>query len=203
MSGKVAWGVMTVFAILIALYALTVALVPGLRPPFVAELFGKNSLGTLGHTAIGGLALGCGAFQFSGRLRTERAAVHRTLGKIYVVAVIVSGTSALMLAPSSTGGPPAHFGFAFLGVLWVTTAVVAYVRVRGRDYQAHREWMIRSYSLCLAAVMLRLYLPAAQMMGFRFEDAYPVIAWICWVPNLVIAEWFFVRSRFFSLEGAA
>jgi hypothetical protein len=61
--------------------------------------------------------------------------------------------------------------------------------------------MIRSYSLCLAAVMLRLYLPAAQTMGFQFEDAYPVIAWICWVPNLVVAEWFFVRSRFVPLEG--
>lgn len=202
MSGKVAWGVMVVFAALIALYALTVALVPGMRPPFVAELFGKNALGTLGHTAVGGLALACGALQFSNRIRIERAAVHRTLGTIYVVAVVVSGVSALVLAPSSTGGPPAHFGFALLGLLWVTTTVVAYVRVRGRDYTAHREWMIRSYSLCLAAVMLRLYLPAAQMMGFQFEDAYPVIAWICWVPNLIVAEWFFVRSGFVPVEGA-
>ena len=24
--------------------------------------------------------------------------------------------------------------------------------------------------------------------------AYPVIAWLCWIPNLLIAEWF-VRSR--------
>lgn len=203
MARKVWWGIMTVFAVLIALYALTVALVPGLRPPFVVELFGKNALGTLGHTAVGAIALGCGAFQFSKRLRTEKAVVHRTLGKIYVVAVIVSGASALVLAPSSTGGPPAHFGFALLGVFWITTAVVAYARVRVRDYQAHREWMIRSYSLCLAAVMLRLYLPAAQMMGFQFEDAYPVIAWICWVPNLVVAEWFFVRGPFVSLEEAA
>ena len=202
MAWKIWWGVMTVLAVLIALYALTVAAVPDLRPPFVAELFAKNALGTLGHTAVGGLALACGAFQFSNRLRIERAAVHRTLGKIYVVAVIVSGMSALVLAPSSTGGPPAHFGFALLGVLWVTTAVIAYARVRGRDYPAHRQWMIRSYSLCLAAVTLRIYLPAAQMMGFQFEDAYPVIAWMCWVPNLVVAEWFFVHSRFVSLEGA-
>lgn len=203
MAGKIWWGIMTVFAVLIALYALTVALVPGLRPPFVAELFGKNALGTLGHTAVGGLALACGAFQFSTRLRTERVAVHRTLGTIYVVAVVVSGTSALVLAPSSTGGPPAHFGFALLGVLWVTTAVVAYARARAGKHRAHREWMIRSYALCLAAVMLRLYLPAAQIMGFQFEDAYPVIAWMCWVPNLVVAEWFFVRSRFAPLERAA
>lgn len=201
MVRKIWWGTMTAFAVLIALYALTVALVPGLRPPFVAELFGKNALGTLGHTAVGGLALASGAFQLNSRIRIERPNVHRLLGKVYVVAVLVSGTGALVLAPSSTGGPPAHVGFGLLGVLWLTTATVAYASVRKRNYRAHRDWMIRSYALCLAAVMLRLYLPAAQMMGFRFEDAYPVIAWLCWVPNLVVAEWFFVRSRLLPVEG--
>jgi hypothetical protein len=60
--------------------------------------------------------------------------------------------------------------------------------------------MIRSFALTLAAVTLRLYLPAAIVMGkFQlipddFVSSYQVIAWIAWVPNLVIAEiWIAMR----------
>lgn len=49
--------------------------------------------------------------------------------------------------------------------------------------------MIRSYTLCLAAVTLRVYLPIAEAAGIPFESAYPAITWLCWVPNLVAAEW--------------
>lgn len=39
-----------------------------------------------------------------------------------------------------------------------------------------------------AAVMLRIYLPVSMAGGVPFESAYPVIAWLCWVPNLVVVE---------------
>jgi hypothetical protein len=77
---------------------------------------------------------------------------------------------------------------------------MAYACVRSANFGLHREWMIRSYALCLAAVTLRLYLPLAALGGIPFEEAYPAIAWLCWVPNLVAAEWFFVRGSFVSLE---
>jgi len=43
--------------------------------------------------------------------------------------------------------------------------------------------------------MLRLYLPASIAAGAEFERAYALIAWVCWVPNLWVAEWLFNRSR--------
>src|SRR5260370_20371385 len=55
--------------------------------------------------------------------------------------------------------------------------------------------MIRSYALTLAAVTLRIYLPASQIAGIPFPDAYQTISWLCWVPNLVVAEWWILRSR--------
>jgi hypothetical protein len=95
---------------------------------------------------------------------------------------------------------PAHWGFGLLAVLWLVTSLLALVRVRSRDFAAHREWMIRSYALCLAAVMLRIYMPLSAVAGIPFEDAYPAVAWLCWVPNLIVAEWFFVRSSFAPLK---
>ena len=56
--------------------------------------------------------------------------------------------------------------------------------------------MIRSYALTLAAVTLRIYIPIGQLAGFAYEPAYQTIAWLCWVPNLVIAEWVIIDPVF-------
>ena len=126
--------------------------------------------------------------------------MHRGLGLVYVVAVLLSGVSAVAMAPTSSGGMAGHFGFGMLGVLWLTSTIVAYRTVRSGDFEGHRAWMIRSYALCLAAVTLRIYLPLSFVAGIPFPDAYPAIAWLCWVPNLVVAEWFVVRSSLAPLE---
>jgi hypothetical protein len=55
--------------------------------------------------------------------------------------------------------------------------------------------MIRSYALTLAAMMLRLYVPSAVVAGIPFESAYPLISWLCWVPNLIVAEWYVATLR--------
>ena len=62
--------------------------------------------------------------------------------------------------------------------------------------------MIRSYALCLAAVMLRVYLPLFGVLGVPFESSYPAISWLCWVPNLIVAEWWIINSSIAPLEPA-
>jgi hypothetical protein len=57
--------------------------------------------------------------------------------------------------------------------------------------------MTRNYALAFAAVTLRLYVPLSIAAGGEFEQVYAPIAWLCWVPNLLAAE-FLVRR----LEGA-
>ena len=201
MSRKVAWVTMSILAVLVALYALSAALVPPLRGGFVVDLVAKGPARAVAHMMLGGLALGFGAFQFSNRIRIERPRLHRRLGMVYVLTVTVSGTAALLMAPFSDGGLTGHYGFGMLAVLWLTTTGMAYAKVRAHDYEAHREWMIRSYALCLAAVTLRVYLPVSAIAGIPFDEAYPVISWLCWVPNIIVAEWLFVRSSFVSLEA--
>src|SRR5690606_4566607 len=44
------------------------------------------------------------------------------------------------------------------------------------------------FALTLAAVTLRICLPASMLAGLPYEAAYRAIAWLCWVPNLVAAR---------------
>ena len=53
--------------------------------------------------------------------------------------------------------------------------------------------MVRNFSLTFAAVTLRVYLGLFFVAGVPFELFYPFVAWLAWVPNLLIAEWLFNR----------
>jgi uncharacterized membrane protein len=190
----VIWLAMTLTAIAVAGYAGTLLLAPELRPPFAAALLAQRPIAGFVHLAGGAIALVAGALQLSSRLRARFIDAHRWSGRLYLLAVMTGGVAALALAQHSSGGIAAQLGFGLLAVLWMGSAIAAYRHVRQGNIGQHRRWMLRSYALTFAAVTLRLYLPASQIAGFPMAIAYPVIAWLCWVPNLLAAEWY-VRSQ--------
>jgi len=148
------------------------------------------------HVFAAAVALTLGPFQFSAALRARHPALHRWLGRLYLgVGVLIGGLAGLYMAAHAFGGAVARLGFASLALIWLYTGLRAYVAIRARDIAAHRRWMVRNFALTFAAVTLRLWLPASVASGVVFELAYPVIAWLCWVPNLVIAEVAFNRTR--------
>ena len=55
--------------------------------------------------------------------------------------------------------------------------------------------MVSNFALTFATVTLRLWMPACMVLGIPFENAYPVIAWVCWISNLVLAEFAFNTAR--------
>jgi uncharacterized membrane protein len=204
MGARVKWGLMAALAFIVVGYAVGLLFMPGLRPSFLRERIAEAPLAVFGHIAASAVALALGPLQLSTRLRSRRLEVHRWLGRLYIVSVVVGGVSAIALATMSMGGVPAHVGFGLLGVLWVFTAVLAYQRIRVYDIADHRRWMIRSYSLAFAAVMLRIYLPlAVAVLRIPFDQAYPTIAWLCWVPNIIVADWWLLRRTPVSVQVPA
>lgn len=146
------------------------------------------------HILFGGVALLTGWTQFSARLRSRAIQLHRTLGKVYVSVCLLSGIAGLYLAWFATGGIVAGLGFGGLAVSWLTTTTLAFLSIRQRRIETHQDWMTRSYALTFAAVTLRLWLPLSQLLHIEFNTAYVVISWLCWVPNLAVAEWL-IRNR--------
>ena len=191
------WLLMMLLASAIALLSLRYFI---LRPEVAAggplgDKFAAHFPVFLTHVAGGILALLLGPWQFWGGLRNRYLSLHRWLGRLYLLAILFGGVAGLYLAVMAFGGLPAQFGFSSLDVLWLATATMAYLRVRQGDLDAHREWMIRNYALTFAAVTLRLWIPLLLSTGLAFEMAYPIIAWLCWVPNLLAAELYIGSAR--------
>jgi hypothetical protein len=147
------------------------------------------------HVSIAPIALAIGVFQFMPNLRAKRPAVHRLNGRAYAVCVLVSGLAGFWLALHAPGGMISGVGFAALAVLWVGFTAKAVWHAMHRQIAIHRDWMIRSFALTFAGVTLRLYLAGFMVSGTGYLDASPWLAWMCWVPNLIFAEWWIARSR--------
>lgn len=140
------------------------------------------------HAGAASTALMLGAMQLSSVVRQRWPGLHRANGRLYVMGCLAGGVSALVLAAGVSTGPVAASGFGTLGALWLYTTMQGWRSARARDFPRHRTWMIRSYALTFAAVTLRIYVPLSQALGLDFASAYRCIAWLAWVPNLVVAE---------------
>ncbi len=160
------------------------------------------------HVVAGGLALLASPWQFAARLRERRPGLHRWLGRVSLVAIALGALAGLVIAPVNRAGIGGFFGFGMLAVLWGYSALRSYRAVRAGDLATHQAWAIRTFALTYAAVMLRLWLgvligvqvPFASMpvgpdtAEVLFTRAYAAVPFLCWVPNMMLAEWL-IRRR--------
>lgn len=145
------------------------------------------------HAGFAATALLIGAVQFSKALRQRKPWIHRWVGRVYVASCLIGATAGLVLAIGSSSGAIASAGFGGLAIAWIVTNVLGWHNAREWHFAAHRRWMIRSWALTLSAVTLRLYIPLAEVADLPELPAYQAIAFLCWVPNLIVAE-IFLRS---------
>ena len=187
---------MFVLALAVAAYAvLAYGLLPlgKLMGPEMRANFVAHSVGIYTHVFAAAIALALGPLQFAGRLRRRVPRLHRMSGRVYLAGVATGGLAGLYMSAFAYGGLVAKLGFAGLALAWLYTGFRGYRAIRGGDVAGHRRWITRNFALTLAAVTLRILLPASQVSGIHFDVAYPAIAWLCWIPNLLLAEWAFVR----------
>lgn len=189
------WMIMLILGIYVASLAVTGIVAPASRTDEMASVFTRAPVAALLHLGGGSLALVLGAFQVNRSFRERRRTLHRRLGALYLFGVVAAGFAGLPLAAGSAGGKVAHIGFGACALCWLGTTLMGAWTIWSRDFGAHERWMLRSYAVTLAAVMLRIYLPLAQAAGVPFETAYPIIAWLSWLPNLLVVEsWLVPRA---------
>jgi hypothetical protein len=152
------------------------------------------------HVCTSIFVLFLGIFQFIKRLVYGWPRLHRLIGMSYVVIVcLLSGPSGLIMGYYANGGLYARISFVTLSILWMGFTGYAYILATRRDIITHQAYMLRSYALTLSAVTLRSYAFILPMfVHMRGRDEYILIAWLSWIPNLIIAE-LLIRKKWMSL----
>ncbi len=145
-----------------------------------------NPILVYAHFIGGGLALSVGALQLWSK-RPSR--LHRWLGRVYCLCVLVGAIGGGYLSFYSYLGPTTGLGFFIADVLWLYTTYIALRFALARQFDAHRRWILRSFALSCAAISLRVLLPALSLV-FSFETSYALVAWLCWSLNLVLVEFY-------------
>ena len=167
-------------------------------PPNIRD--NSAGLATLVVHAVGAaFALMLGPWQFVASVRIRRRRLHRWIGRFYCIACLIGGVTGEALAFGVTSGLVARFGFGLLAACWLGATALGWASAVTADFSRHRVWMVRSFALAFAAVTLRLYLGVAIASGAPFAIAYPIIAWACWMPNLLVAELWLRRQGRVSL----
>jgi uncharacterized membrane protein len=192
MVKKGLWILFATLALLIGLYPMIYFLMDrkfGLLNSKSVELLTNTfwNIGFYMHIIFGGIALFIGWTQFSPKMRNRRMALHRKLGKVYVVAVLLSALAGIYIGFFATGGWISSAGFICLGIIWFYTTLKAYLHIKGGEIEKHQKMMVYSYAACFAAVTLRIWLPILTMIYGDFVKAYLLVAWLCWIPNLIVA----------------
>jgi uncharacterized membrane protein len=195
---KVGWVILllaAVFPVLVSLGYLTMDPANFAFPQQKAAYTAHMTM-LMTHIITAMLAILIGPFQFLPRLRKGRLLkVHRWLGRTYMLSILFGGLSGLYMAQFAYGGIISRLGFGALAILWLYSGYRAYRHIRNKEIEQHREWMIRNYALTLAGLMLRVWVPLSMPLGIDFTTAYMFIGWLCWVPNLFVAEWIIRRTR--------
>lgn len=150
--------------------------------------FYKIAFFTHVYTAM--LVLPAGLTQFSTFIRKHFPIVHKYTGWVYAVTVILlAGPGGFYMGLYANGGLISQVSFCLLAVLWIGFTAAAVIKAGQHDIKAHRAFLIRSFALTLSAITLRAW---KYVIVLFFEprpmDVYQVVAWLGWIPNLIIAE---------------
>jgi uncharacterized membrane protein len=128
--------------------------------------------------------------QFIPELRLRLPALHRILGRTYVCGATVAAITAIYMG---TAGPyeGSRLSIAITGTLWLFFTLAAWRHAVGRNFTAHRAFMIRSYTMALVLVWLRLMYDLQDVLFFYVEDEDLRDAtreWASWVIPLLVVE---------------
>jgi uncharacterized membrane protein len=104
------------------------------------------------HTLCGVTALLAGPLQFSSRFRQRHLKVHRALGRIYVISVLIGALTGIALAAGRPGMP----GTSMQAAAWIVCTTAAFITARNRQIAQHRQWMARSYAVTFTFVSSRV-----------------------------------------------
>lgn len=155
------------------------------------------------HVFASLFVLPVGFTQFSNYIQKRHTVWHRNIGKLYIFTILFfAAPSGFILGIHANGSWSSQLAFCLLALGWFYFTWMALVKIKAKDWQAHRDFMYRSFALTLSAITLRAwkYIIVA-LFHPRPMDTYRIVAWLGWVLNLIIAEIIIYRLHRRRIEG--
>jgi uncharacterized membrane protein len=150
------------------------------------------------HCVAGILFSVLGPLQFARALRARFGVLHRISGRIFVIAGLILGLSAmsLLIRLHSMTTPLVDIARAIFGTALIATLVLGVRAAQNRNMAVHRAWMIRSYVIgvggtSVALVMFPIYLAGGPVTGLIPDIVF--VGW--WLFTIGISEWVIVQIQ--------
>lgn len=133
--------------------------------------------------------------QLSRRFRARHLAGHRRLGRVLLLAGLISGVVSVVIGVWFPYGGAIEAGAAVVfGTYFVTALIVAFRAVRAHDVARHRRWMIRAFAVALGVGTIRVWVGLFQLLGLiAIQDHtgtewFGVAFWLAFVLHAAAAE---------------
>ena len=150
---------------------------------------------TLAHILPAMLFMVLGPLQFVRSLRSKYPQVHRWSGRIFLTASVVVGVTGLTLAFGKTiGGVDEKAAIVLFGSFFLIALAKALWHALRREFDQHREWMIRGYAIGLAVATIRpimgTFFAAALLRGHRPDphEFFGTAFWTGFTLQMIAAE---------------
>lgn len=133
-----------------------------------------------------------GFTQFNKFILNKYPKLHRNIGKIYVFVVLfLAAPSGFFIGIYANGGFYSKIAFILLSILWFGFTLIAFLKIKKHKIIEHQKFMFRSFALAFSAITLRFW---KVILVYLFQvhpmDLYQIIAWLGWVPNLFLIEYY-------------
>ena len=142
------------------------------------------------HVFTSTFCLFAGLTQFSKTLINQVPKIHRTLGNIYFFNIVcINFPVCIIMSYYANGLLPSKIAFSTLNILWMWFTLKAILCIKKGKIVNHKKFMIRSFALTLSAISLRTWnILFVNFSNFDSLTIYMIIAWLGFVPNLIMAE---------------
>ncbi len=140
--------------------------------------------------------LTAGFTQFNSIILKNYPKLHKSIGRIYVYTVLfLAAPSGLYIGYHANGGIWSRISFLLLGVLWYFFTLKGILSIKNKLVTEHKKFMLRSFALAFSAITLRLW---KVILVYFYEpnpmEVYRIIAWLGWIPNILIIEWYIAKK---------
>jgi uncharacterized membrane protein len=176
----------------------------GKFPANFGETLLSNQLWFVVHM-IGGIAvLLLGPTQFIPMIRDKFRGYHRTAGKVYIIASLLSIAALYLNILPMSECPACRPSNYVVTTLWLLSVVAAWLSIRIHDVSTHRAFMMRGYVFAAYFILVRTYgdalmpyLPGEPNDAGQWANS----DWLTWILPLMLLEIYLFTERYLLVRS--